>query len=242
MTRTRRQFAQIGIAFMTGAIVAPRLALAQDDNLPPNVFISPAGQPFRAPQSAPYPVGAWFKQANKKGDGQLAHPEFVADAAAFFDTLDSHHVGVLDGFDIEVYERRIAPEILGYRIDVGALEPGFRRLWLAQYGGAGVGGPGGGVGTPGEPAGQYDHQSENPHPNKLDESGQGASPFSFFAAPEPVTEADTEFRGHVRKTDFLKLADRHFAALDDGGRGFLTLDRLPKTRVQIALERSRRRL
>jgi hypothetical protein len=235
----------MGFAALTAAFVAPRLARAQEDDAPPNVFISPAGQPFRAPQSAPYPVGTWFKQANKKGDGQLTHAEFVADAAAFFDTLDSHHAGVLDGFDIQTYERRVAPEILGYRVEVGALGPTRWRFRLAQYGAGGPGGygggPAGGMGAPGEPAGQYDHTSENPHPDRLDESDQGASPFSFFAAPEPVTEADTEFLGRVRKPDFLKLADRHFAVLDVGARGFLTVDKLPKTRVQIALEQSRRR-
>ena len=30
----------------------------------PNVFISPAGEPFRAPAGAPYPVAAWFVRAN----------------------------------------------------------------------------------------------------------------------------------------------------------------------------------
>jgi hypothetical protein len=235
MLRNRRQFAY-GIAALAAGLGGARLARAQDGDLPPNVFISPCGQPFRAPMSAPYPVVDWFKQANKKGDGQLTHAEFVADAAAFFDILDRSHQGVLEPYDIEVYEHRVAPEILGYRVAVGALAlPGFK-LWRAQA----VGGPGSGMGGPGEPQGDYDHEEENKEgrgPQLEDESGLGAGPYSFFAAPEPVTEADTDFSGFVKKPNFLQLADRHFSELDSGARGFLTLDKLPKTKVQELLER-----
>ena len=234
MTPNRRQFASIAAAAVLAGAASPRLARAQDDDdLPPNLFISPCGQPFRARPGAPYPIVDWFKQANKKSDGQLTHAEFTADAAAFFDKLDLQHDGVLGPFDIEVYERRIAPEILGYRVAVSELSAPLRRMWLAQVGGM--------------PNGMTDHAPTvaNPEPEErpvtgLDESNTGAAPFSFFAAPEPVTEADVDFRGFVHKADFLRLSDRHFAELDTSGRGYLTLDGLPKTKTQQLLEASRR--
>jgi hypothetical protein len=223
MTPNRRQFASTGAAALLAGLAGP--TRAQDDDLPENLFISPCGQPFRAPPSAPYPVVDWFKQANKKGDGQLTHAEFNADAAAFFDKLDLQHFGVLDGFDIEVYERRVAPEILGARVAVSALSTPGRPMWLAQ------------MGAP-EPHGMQQEPGAEPKVLGLDESSAGAAPFSFFAAPEPVTEADVDFRGFVTKANFLKLSDRHFADLDQSGRGYLTLDGLPKTKVQQELETS----
>ena len=57
MTSTRRQFAWT-LTAATGAIgvFAAAGALAQDDDAPPpNVFISPCGRPYRAPQAAPLP-------------------------------------------------------------------------------------------------------------------------------------------------------------------------------------------
>jgi hypothetical protein len=244
MLRNRRQFAQLGAAALAAGLAGSRLARAQDDALPPNVFISPSGQPFRAPMSAPYPVVDWFRQANKKGDGQLTHAEFVADAAAFFDVLDRSHQGVLEPYDIEVYEHRIAPEVLGYRVNVTA-SAAERKLWRAQYApNIPFGGPGSGMGDPGTPHGDYDHENENNEgrgPPLEDESGLGAGPYSFFAAPEPITEADIDLRGFVKKANFLQLADRHFSELDSGARGFLTLDKLPKTKVQALLERAQRR-
>jgi hypothetical protein len=236
MSPTRRQFALVGGA--AAILAGPRLAAAQDE-LPPNVFFSPCGQPFRAPMSAPYPVVDWFNQANKKGDGQLTHAEFVADAGAFFDTLDLNHHGVLDPFDIQVYEQKVAPEILGYRVPVRALAaPGFR-LWLAQA----MPGPGSGMGSPGTPQGMYDHEPENNAGRgpSLDVSGVGAAPYGFFSSPEPVTAADADMNGFVKKPEFLALADRHFTELDGDDSGYLTLERLPKTRVQQVLEAAHRR-
>jgi hypothetical protein len=221
MIRNRRQFAWTlaAAAGAAGAFAAPG-AFGQDDDRPPNVFISPPGQPFRAARGAPYPVADWFKQADKNGDGKLDHAEFTADAAAFFAILDLNSDGVLDPYEIEVYERRVAPEILGLTFEVGLLDAGRARLWLAQgYEPEGITNP-----TP------------DTRPKVLDESGQGAAPYSFFQSPEPVTAADVDFKGFVFKANFLKLADRHFARLDADNQGFLTLAKLPKTAVQLALE------
>jgi hypothetical protein len=204
----------------------------------PNVFISPFGQPFRAKLDAPYPVVDWFKQADKNADGRIDHAEFRADAAAFFTALDANGDGVLDSAEVWFYEHRVAPEILGLRVTVAGAERGRPvgrhggLLWLAQGGGnqgvMGVLPPGDAVPT------------EPRIPHSIDESRNGASPFSFFDQPEPVTAADLDFTGYITKKNFLRLADVHFQSLDRKELGYLTLDGLPKTHVQQLLERGRR--
>jgi EF hand len=235
MTSTRRQFARTltAAAGALGVFGAAR-ASAQDDATPPNVFISPCGRPFRAPMAAPYPVVNWFKGADTNSDGKLDHAEFMADTEAFFKILDINGDGVLDGYEISIYEHRVAPEILGYRIDVGALPPpwipGRPRLFRAQVSGSDM---------PGNPGASEDHEpSDKPQKQTLDESGSGAAPYGLFSAPEPVTAADTDFRGLVKKDNFMKLADHHFTLLDADGSGYLTLAKLPKTLIQQKLEKT----
>src|SRR6202012_4839972 len=70
----------------------------------PNVFVSPEGKPFHAARGAPYPVVAWFAEADTDHDGKLTREEFRQDAAAFFRTLDTNHDGVLDGAEVSQYE------------------------------------------------------------------------------------------------------------------------------------------
>ena len=246
MIHSRRQFLST-VAAATGAagLVGAGAAWAQDDGDigDANVFISPCGQPFRAAKGAPYPVVDWFKAADTNGDGKIDHAEFLADAAAFFKILDRNHDGFLDTYDVAVYERRIAPEILGYTYKVGALPTGARRLpghqgaqlWLAQMMGPSTGA------APGQLGLDNDSTPSVVKPLPLDESKKGASPFSFFDEPEPVATADFNFNGKITQPNFLRLADMHFTSLDRDGVGYLTLAKLPKTQIQQLLERRRRR-
>jgi hypothetical protein len=95
-----------------------------------------------------------------------------------------------------------------------------------------------GQGGPGNPGASEDHEpSDKPQKQTLDESGLGASPYGLFNAPEPVTAADTDFRGLVKKDNFLRLANHHFTLLDQDGAGYLTLAKLPKTLIQQKLEK-----
>jgi len=218
------------------ALLGPSAVVAQGPQRPENLFISPCGQPFRAPPGAPYPVVDWFKQADKNADGQLDRAEFNADAEAFFKTLDVNRDGFLSPYEVASYERKIVPEIGGVRVDA-ALD-GVPRLWLAQFGGqggmGGMGGQGGrGAMGGGSPSGQQPpSQSFKPD---VDESHQGAAPFSFFDEPEPVTAADLHFRGIISKADFLVLSNAHFDTLDRADKGYLTLETLPYTPVQKRL-------
>jgi hypothetical protein len=224
------------------AVLGPTALFAQSVPPPENLFISPCGQPFRAPAGAPYPVVDWFKQADKNADGQLDRAEFNADAEAFFKILDINRDGFLSPYEIAVYERRIVPEIGGARLDASLdLAP---RLWLAQFGGqggmGGMGGQGGrgGMGG-GSPSGQQP-PAQSPKAD-TDESHQGAAPFSFFDEPEPVTAADLHYRGIVAKADFLVLSNAHFDTLDRDQKGYLTLATLPYTPVQKRLLKRQRR-
>jgi EF hand len=215
-------------------ILVPTSALAQalvNEGNPPNTFISPCGQPFRAKRGAPYPVADWFHQVDKDNDGKIMRAEFNADAEAFFEVLDQNRDGFLSPHEVNYYELKIAPEVVGVQVEAGLGPMGAQgaRLWLAQYGG---------------PAGVVpDAQPDQPTPAKPDismDQTEGASPYSFFDEPEPVAAADVHFRGIISKDDFITLSNAHFDTLDRAGRGYLNLDTLPKTPVQRKLERAER--
>jgi hypothetical protein len=90
-------------------------ARAQEEDRPirptEQLFISPAGEPFRAPLNEPYPVERWFAHADANHDGAIDHAEFTADQIAFFERLDANHDGLIDGFESQTYEKTIVPEI-----------------------------------------------------------------------------------------------------------------------------------
>ncbi|HWF76945.1 MAG TPA: hypothetical protein VN694_07175 [Caulobacteraceae bacterium] len=269
MFATRRRFASLVSGSLAAAGLAgalPAWARGDDDDGPPNVFFSPHGRPYRAVGGAPYPVGDWFKDADRNGDGKLDKAEFVADAAAFFDYLDLNKHGVLDASDIAFYEHNIAPEVLGVRVTVyadgtwGVRSGGAPRLWLAQYGPMEGGpmrdnGPQGGD-LSGNPGG-YSHGGDpnqgavlpdDVRPNSPDGSNQpsemtGAAPYGLMATPEPVTAADPDyvFSGQVKRARFLAHAADNFARLDAEHSGYLTLAGLPQTYVQRQLGHGGRR-
>ena len=175
----------------------------------PTLFISPAGQPFRAAPGEPYPVAKWFAQANKAGDGKLTRAEFRADAEVFFHILDANHDGVIDGFEVNDYEQTIVPEIMG-AYSGGASTGGRRR-----------GGPPSSNGRPGAP---------NAGANAV---LQGAAVYGLLNEPEPVAAADLNLNGRITLAEFLAAADRRFDKLDTKQLGYLTLDTLPKTPAQL---------
>lgn len=175
------------------------------------VFISPAGEPFRADAGQPYPVAAWFAGADADHDGVLTREEFVADALRFFDRLDTDRSGVLDGFEVAAYERTIAPEI------VQALAPQAR----------GGGGPPGGRGGPGGARG-----GGRGGPRGMGAMLQGAAPYSLLAEPQPVMAADADFNRRITRDEAARAAQTRFKLLDVGGAGRLILSELPPTPIQ----------
>jgi hypothetical protein len=221
MLISRRRFGWSAAALGLVASGAARAARVGTDW--PNVFISPMGQPFRAKPGAPYPVVDWFKQVDKDADGKIDHGEFMADAEAFFKVLDRNGDGVIDNYEVAIYEHNIAPEVLGFTVavsDLGAVARfGGARLWKAQISEPNLG-----------------NEPPNDPTNPGEPIPTGAAPYTLVQTPEPITGADTNFDGHIRKANFLALADRRFTGLDKKGDGYLTLAGLPKTYVQERLQ------
>ena len=228
MTLSRRTF---GWSFVAALAMAARPAAGRNLEDWPNVFIAPMGKPFRARMDAPYPVVDWFKAADKNADGKIDHAEFMADAEAFFDTLDLNHDGALSSYEVALYEHNVAPEILGFNVAVSDLR-GTRRvpghdggqLWLAQ------------MATP-----QVGLEQPNEATAPVDTLPEGAAPFSLLPIPEPLAAADIDFSGVIMKSNYMKVADRRFTKLDSNDDGFLVLAKLPKTYVQKKLERPARK-
>jgi hypothetical protein len=259
MTTTRRSFARtLALAPAALGVLGPSALLAQMEDpfgglTPPNVFYSPCGRPYRAKAGAPYPIVDWFSQADADHDGKLDQAEFVADAMAFFKILDRNGDGVISPQEIAFYEQRIAPEVLGMRVEGTRYEmiEDRPRLWLVQGIPGGLGPGGEGPFRPGGATGPNMSVDPNTLPDTgptdetgrskpYDASGKGASPYGFFDEPEPVTAADVNFRGLISRTDFKTLAEAHFKTLDRQGVGYLTLASLPQTPVQRRLGRVRR--
>lgn len=78
------------------------------------LFVSPAGEPFRSPAFSPYPVDTWFMQADTDQDGELTSRELWHDAERFFAQLNVDRDRSLDAREIWRYETEFLPEAAGY--------------------------------------------------------------------------------------------------------------------------------
>jgi hypothetical protein len=187
------------------------------------IFISPMGEPFRAPFGRPYPVEQWFTGADTDHDGLISQAEFRADAERFFKVLDANHDNVIDGFEVGDYETKVAPEILPHVADGltaqdvlthDELQKGGHRRRRAEDAG-------------GDPAG-------NPK-GALRDAMTGAALFGFLAEPEPVRGADADLDFHISHKEWMAAADRRFEKLDKNHDKKLERAELPLTPMQKAL-------
>lgn len=200
----------LGFGVLGVAAAAPKEAAR------PTLFLSPAGKPFHADAGKPYPVSAWFAEADANHDGKLTREEFRDDFAKFFNELDIDHNGVIDGVELQRYEQQVAPEVLPR---------------LAQVQG----------GFPGERGGSGDRRLAEPPRAKGGGEYDGAPAYSLLNVSEPVASADADFDGKITLKEFLATADRRFDQLDKDKDGYLTLQTLPQTPEQIAVEGKKRR-
>lgn len=179
-----------------------------------NLFFSPSGQPFRAMQGKPYPVVDWFNAADTDHDGKISHDEFIADANRFFDVLDVNHDGYINSPENTRYENVVAPEI--QRTDPRITQPQtFVRA---------------------------DDSEMDPNPDENGASSRyikkivGASQYGLIDEPQPVRAADANFDFRVSRAEWLSATQQRFAILDRNQDGYITLNELPHTPAQLALE------
>jgi|GEM_PF-1030396 len=201
----------------------PELDVDRPYSAPPQlIFISPAGEPFRAEVGQPYPVAAWFARADKNADGTLTQAEFVADSLAFFETLDTDKDGKVDGFESSDYEKNIAPEINGVmrRPDVPKRSGGSGWMpWSrsdAMWGRAPLTRKGM----------ERDRTAQR----------QGAAQYGLLNEPHPVRGADADLDHKVTRAEAEAAAIRRYRLLDENGDGRLALIDLPKTFAQRVFE------
>lgn len=198
---------------------------------PQQLFISPMGEPFRSAPGTAYPVNQWFQKADADADGAITLEEFKADALRFFKVLDVNGDGIIDGFEAQDYEAKIAPEILPQVTDVLSARDVMTQHELAESGHRkrrpedAIGGPAGGRGA--KTAASRDAMS-------------GASIYGLLADPEPVRSADVKLDYHITQAEWLAAATRRFQELDKEHAGKLTLAKLPQTPLQKAIEDNRK--
>lgn len=178
------------------------------------LFISPAGEPFRGLPSRPYPVADWFSGADANRDGALTNTEFVADSLRFFDTLDTDRDGRLDGFEIDDYERKIAPEILPSADRGGPM--------MTRDTGPRVIG---------------DRVFVGPRPKAYGTTRQGAGLFGLINEVQPVAGQDRDLDRRISREEATYAARDRFTILDEDRDGRLYLAALPKTPMQEVAER-----
>jgi hypothetical protein len=199
--------APVAPALAQDLILLPdRSARARPETLPGHsherLFVSPSGEPFRGGDG----LAAWFAQADTDHDGSITAAEFQADALRVFRLYDTNRDGVVDGFEIQAYERERVPEIREVPMgDEDMAEGGPRRR-----GGRGGARPAEAGGTPPMRGAGF----------------EGAARFSLLNEPEPLLAADADVDGKVSLAEWTRATAHRFAALDKAKTGRLTLAEL----------------
>jgi Ca2+-binding EF-hand superfamily protein len=205
----------MSLAVLAAAMYAPAMSAAAQDyvssGMGQQVFFSPSGQPFRAPQGKPYPVMDWFNAADANHDGKISQDEFTADAMRFFDMLDVNHDGFISSPENTRYENQIAPEIQ-------RMDPRIQQPKVIQH---------------------NDDDAANddlPNGGRYLKQIVGASQYGLIDEPQPIRAADANFDFRVSKDEWLAATRQRFGILDRNGDGFISADELPRTPAQLAQE------
>lgn len=239
-----------GLKALPGLLTAGLVLAACASGPPPGppgprttLFISPFGEPFLSELGQPWPSADWLLGADENLDGAVTLEEFAADGTRVFGRLDLDGDRRLDHLEIAAYEQdlrrvsaldRSGPEALGGGRRPPPRGPGEappRALADPQDrpGGGAGGPPGGGAGGPGRPRPARGPQGYG----IIAEAG-------FFNLPQPVKAADVNVDQRVTAEEWATATERWFMALDTDRDGRLRPESLPRTPLQIRLERSRR--
>jgi hypothetical protein len=180
---------------------------------PPRVrlFISPSGEPYRGDDG----LGRWLAQADADHDGAVTLAEFRADALHSFKFLDTNGDGVIDGFEMQHYERDVVPEIGVMTFDEGSSG--------ARPSTTGGGRRGGGGSDSSDSSDALAQQQSTRVPGA---GREGAARYSLINEPEPIAAADANLDGKVTLAEWMAITDRRFARLDHDKSGRLTKENL----------------
>ena len=198
-----------------------------------SLFLSPMGEPFRAPINEAYPSRQWFDRADANHDGALTREEFVADGLRFFEVLEADGAGFITDGDVTRYEHEVVPELTRLKsgdgddvmVSEGGVGSGHHRGGADPYS---SGGRAGGQGVPrhsDEPTGQINATT------RRDERPEGAALFSVLPFPEPVTSARSFYGQRITREVFADAASKRFDLLT-GKATVLKYADLPLTPVQ----------
>jgi hypothetical protein len=171
------------------------------------LFVSPAGEPFRAPAFSPYPVVDWFIQADTNQDDELTSRELWHDAERFFAQLDVDKNGIIDAREIRRYESELLPEAAGY-------EPGQITDVALE---------------------EESDETKSRAPALPERSG--ASPYSLIDIPHPLRLADVDLDGRITAAELATSAVRQIVYLDRNLDHKISRDELPLTPAQKQPER-----
>lgn len=188
------------------ALIASASCLAtQPASAKGSVYISLMGEPFRTNAAGEHPFDQWFGFADTDGDGSISRAEFLADAEAFFATLDTNGDKVIDADEMAVYERDA---------------PGRTRAAGGVVAAASSSRP-----TPKSSApveeGQVAIVTSNAPSATRVHPGQSQK-INFANVPQPVAMADLNLDRRVTLDEFLKTANRRFTNYDVDQDGRLT--------------------
>ena len=202
------------------------------------LFVSPAGEPFRAAPGQPAPMAAWFAQVDTNGDGAISFAEFQADFRRYFDLLDTNHDGEIAPDEVTRYETQILPEMSsrGFGGGMGGArreggEMGGGGMGRGGMGGGGMGRGRGGMG--GGRGGMGGGRGGGQGGAGMAMMASGAARFGLLPISHPIMEADEDFNRGVSRAEWDHAAATRFTALDETHTGRLTLAELAARRARM---------
>ncbi|MFN7127428.1 MAG: hypothetical protein ACK4OJ_00035 [Brevundimonas sp.] len=206
------------------------------------IFVSPYGELFVSGPGEPYPVAAWFADADADGDGRLTAEEFAADGRRWFGTLDQDGDGVVGPSEIFAYERLVDSTFAAIGGGMGGAPGGGRGAGRRGPPGGGqmnlngdqqdpmggMGGQQGGMGGGQEGAAAPSKPRAQPYRGGTERLARAG----LLSVPQPVRAADRNADQKITPEEWTATGERWFVLLDQDHDGMLTLESLPKTAVQ----------
>jgi hypothetical protein len=211
----------LGTAFADPPAVSPTVSNVKAYYAHRQLFITPMGEAFQAPDAGQHGIDLWFAAADTDHDGRISHAEFMADAMNFFTTLDANGDNAATSAESTAYWERhartmleavdMSPPVLDQPSDHAS--GGSEHHDNAEH-----------SGTAYESMGHARPQG-GPHSQHVpDVPRTGAARFSLLEDAEPVMSCDANFDRRVTRDEFEACAERRFREIDLNGDGYFTPD------------------